>query len=273
MKTKRLKKKKVFLALGGIAAFLLLQWMFIGWKYSFGPFKVLGRLRLSKMEGNAEKYDFSCIELRSDSPLIEKKILFLGSSVTNGAAALHQSVPEYFSARLGCISVKEAVDGTTLTDNGENSYIQRMKNKVAKEEQIDLLICQLSTNDANKKLPLGEISEGTVLEGFDTGTITGAMEYIICYAKQTWNCPVIFYTNARFENENYEAMVSRLYELEEKWDIGILDLWSSDEFNHITEEQRELYMKDSIHPYKAGYRDWWGPELEQQLYGFFGTED
>ena len=24
-------------------------------------------------------------------------------------------------------------------------------------------------------------------------------------------------------------------------------------------------MKDTIHPYKAGYRDWWGPELEKQL--------
>lgn len=273
MKTKASKKKKAFLVVGIVVAFLLIQWLFIGWKYNFGPFKILGRLRLSKMEGNSEKYDFSHLQPRSDSPLKGKNVLFLGSSVTNGAAALHQSIPEYVSVRLGCNSTKEAVDGTTLVHNGKNSYIQRMKNKVAADAQIDLLICQLSTNDASKKMPLGEISEGMALEGFDTGTITGAMEYIICYAKQTWDCPVVFYTNARFESEHYAAMVNRLYALKEKWGIGILDLWSGDEFNDITEEQRELYMKDSIHPYKAGYRDWWGPELERQLCGFFGTEE
>lgn len=272
MKIKVSKKKKVFLVLGIVAAFLLIQWLFIGWKYNFGPFKALGRLRISRMKGNSEKYDFSHLQPRSDSLLAGKNVLFLGSSVTNGAAALNQSIPEYISTRLGCTSIKEAVDGTTLTDIGKNSYIQRMKNRVAADAQIDLLICQLSTNDASKKMPLGEISEGTDLEEFDTGTVTGAMEYIICYAKQTWNCPVVFYTNARFESENYAAMVNRLYELEKKWGIGILDLWSSDGFNDITEEQRELYMKDSIHPYKAGYRDWWGPELERQLCSFLGME-
>lgn len=273
MKTKSSKRKKAFFVLGIVAVFLLIQWVFIGWRYNFGPFKVLGRLRLSKMEGNAEQYDFSHIEPRSESPLNGKHVLFLGSSVTNGAAALYQSIPEYISARLGCTSIKEAVDGTTLADNGKNSYIQRMKNKVASDAQIDLLICQLSTNDASKKMPLGEVSKGTDLEEFDTDTITGAIEYIICYAKQTWNCPVVFYTNARFENENYAVMVNRLYELEKKWGIGILDLWSSDEFNNITEEQRKLYMKDSIHPYKAGYRDWWGPELERQLCSFLEIKD
>ncbi len=272
MKARASKKKRVLVVSGIIVAFLLVQWLFIGWKYSFGPFKALGRFRLSKMAGNAEQYDFSYLQPRSDSPLKGKNVLFLGSSATNGAAALHQSIPEYISARFGCSSIKEAVDGTTLTDNGKSSYIQRMKNKVSKDAQIALLICQLSTNDASKELPLGEVSEGTALEGFDTGTVTGAMEYIICYAKQIWGCPVVFYTNARFESENYAAMVERLYELKEKWNIGILDLWSSDEFNDITEKQRELYMKDSIHPYKAGYRDWWGPELEKQLFGFFGME-
>ena len=27
-------------------------------------------------------------------------------------------------------------------------------------------------------------------------------------------------------------------------------------------------MHDDIHPTKAGYRDWWGPELETQLLAF-----
>lgn len=273
MKRKKSGKKKIYIALMVFLTFLLLQWLFIGWKFYFGPFKALGRMRLAKMEGNAEQYDFSHIQPMQDSQLAHKNVLFLGSSVTNGAAAMGQSIPEYFGARMGCTYIKEAVDGTTLTDNGSDSYIQRMLNQVSANEEIDLLFCQLSTNDANKKLPLGEISETMELEAFDTKTITGAMEYIICYAKQTWGCQVVFYTNARFESDNYGAMVERLYQLADKWEIGVLDLWNSEEFNDITETERTLYMKDDIHPYKAGYRDWWGPELERQLCSFLSGKE
>jgi len=33
------------------------------------------------------------------------------------------------------------------------------------------------------------------------------MEYIICYAKQTWNCPVLFYTGTKYDSEQYAEMV------------------------------------------------------------------
>ena len=247
------------------AAALAVEWLYIGWRYNFGPAKALGEVRLKSMPGNAAEYDFSGISPMSDSPLQGKTVVFLGSSVTNGAAALHQSIPEYFSARMGCTAIKEAVDGTTLCDTGKNSYIQRLLNNIDSNTPVDLLVCQLSTNDASKEMPLGNF-------GDDTSTVTGAMEYIIQYAKETWNCPVVFYTNARFESANYPAMVDRLYELSEKYGVGILDLWSSDDFNAISEEQRSLYMKDTIHPYKAGYRDWWGPELEKQMCAYLNQE-
>lgn len=265
--------KKISIALSALIVFLCGQWMYIGWRFQYGPLRGLGHMRLEKMEGNAEKFDLSHIRPMENSPLENKKVLFLGSSVTNGAAALYQSIPEYFGVRMGCTFIKEAVDGTTLTDNGPDSYIQRLLNHVDADEQIDLLVCQLSTNDASKGLPLGEVSEKSVLEEFDTGTITGAMEYIICYAEQTWGCPVVFYTNARFDSENYQEMVERLYQLADKREIGILDLWSDDGFNQITETERALYMKDNIHPYKAGYRDWWGPELERQLCDFLSGKE
>lgn len=224
MKKGKITGKKGLILLCAVAVFLLVQWMVIGWRYNFGPFKSLGRIRLAGMEGNAEQYDFSHIQVMENSPLKGENVLFLGSSVTNGAAALHQSIPEFFAARMGCSYIKEAVDGTTLVDSGKNSYIERMLAHVDPSARIDLLVCQLSTNDASKELPLGEIADGKELEDFDTATITGAIEYIICYAGKTWNCPVVFYTNARFDSENYQAMVDRLYQIQEKWGIGILDL-------------------------------------------------
>ena len=259
------KKKKIMVIVLIILAFLLVQWLFIGYRFSFGPFKALGDIRMRKIPGNHEQYDMSHLEPLEGSPLAGKNVLFLGSSVTYGSASLRQGIPEYFAARLGCEYTKEAVSGTTLVDNGGSSYVQRLLNNVDPSAHYDLLICQLSTNDATKKLPLGEVSQGTELSNFDTSTITGAMEYIICYAKQTWGCEVAFYTGSRYDSESYAAMVQRVKELEEKWGIRVLDLWSDEAFNAISEEERTLYMNDNIHPTKAGYRQWWCPELERQV--------
>lgn len=256
-----------------VLLFLAAQWTFIGWRYNFGPMKALGKKRLAAMPGNSAQYDFTQLRRLENSPIEGKTVLFLGSSVTNGASSLHNSLPEYFAARMGCRSIKEAVDGTTLVDDGASSYIQRMRNNVDPTEKIDLLICQLSTNDASKEMPLGELSAGRSLSDFDTKTITGSIEYIICYARETWGCPTIFYTNARYDSAAYGAMVSRLLEIQEKWGIGVLNLWTDERFNDISSEERELHMYDKIRPTKAGYRDWWGPELERQLLVFFDRQE
>lgn len=233
-----------------------------------GPMKFIAARRLAKMPGNALQYDFSTIEPMESSPLAGKSMCILGSSVVYGSASLESAVGEYLAARFGCSLTKEAVSGTTLVDNGKNSYIQRLQTNIDSTKQIDLFICQLSTNDATQKQPLGEISDSMELDNFDTATVTGALEYIICYARQTWNCPIVFFTGSHYENDEYDAMVERLHELELKWDIGVLDLWRDSEFNMLSEEEQTLYMSDNIHPTKAGYREWWGPEMERQLMEF-----
>lgn len=252
-------------ALGGAGLLLTGHMAYIGWQHSFGPFQKLGRIRLERLPGNGTIYDFSHIKPMENSPLREKTVLFLGSSVTNGKAALEQSIPEYFAARMGCRAIKEAVDGTTLTDYSNTSYVQRLLHNVSVKATVDLLICQLSTNDASQRKPLGKIAASIELTDFDTTTVTGAMEYIIAYAKMTWNCPVVFYTNARYDSKEYALMVDRADELVGKWGIGVLDLWHDDTFNTLSSDVRTIYMNDRIHPLKAGYRDWWGPELERQL--------
>lgn len=73
--------------------------------------------------GNAEEYDASGVASDPDSPLQGKTIIFLGSSVTEGAGSCGQSFVEYFSAKDGIIAVKEAVSGTTLVTQDDTSYI------------------------------------------------------------------------------------------------------------------------------------------------------
>lgn len=108
------------------------------------------------------------------------------------------------------------------------------------------------------------------MDDTDTKTVCGAINYIVDYVKQTWNCPVMFYTNAYYENTAYEAMVIALKKIAKTKGIGVIDLYACAAFNDITKEQRKLYMADKIHPTKAGYLEWWTPKMEQEIYEFIG---
>lgn len=215
--------------------------------------------QIRNLKGNQDKYDMSHSKKNENSPLNGKRIIFLGSSVTFGAASLEQSFVEFLQAEDGVIPYKEAVSGTTLADLSEDSYIARMKT-IPTDWSADAFVCQLSTNDATKNLPLGEIGCA------DTKTVAGAIEYIIEYAKKTWNCPVIFYTGTKYDSENYGRMVELLYAIARKHEIAVIGLWNHP-MNQIIKEDYDLYMADGIHPTKAGYRDWWTPEIRRILIG------
>lgn len=271
-KAKGSKKKKVITIIAIVVAVLaLIELVAIGVLGGIGPLGFLRNVMIGQMPGNRSAYSFDQIQPIENSPLKNGNICILGSSVVYGASSQQYAVGEYLAARFDAQLTKEAVSGTTLIDNGEKSYIQRMLKNIDPNEQFDLFVCQLSTNDATLESSLGEIVGSTNLNDFDTSTVIGALQYIICYARQTWDCPVVFFTGSRYDSPAYEAMVQRLLELEEQYDIGVLDLWSGDEFNNISEEQRKLYMSDDIHPTKAGYRDWWGPEMERQLLAFLAS--
>ena len=264
-----MNKRAVIAAAVAVPVVAAAELVVLGAKGGLRPLKFLKDRKMAKLPGNNAMYHPQYINTEgcTESPLRGKRVLFLGSSVTEGTASLGVSMADYLALQDGCEVVKEAVRGTTLADIDGMSYLARLK-KLDPAQHFDAIVVQLSTNDATKKLPLGEIGAGTDKAGFDVSTVTGAMEFIIAYVKETWGCPVLFYTNARYDSEAYAAMVRRLTELRDKWGIGILDLWSSDSFNGISERERALYMADPIHPTKAGYREWWCPVLEQQLLAY-----
>lgn len=195
-----------------------------------------------------------------------KTFMFLGSSVTYGSASGGMSFVDYIQqAYKTATCIKEAVSGTTLVDNGDSSYVQRMINNLDTTIQVDHFICQLSTNDASQNKPLGTVSNSKNLEDFNTQTIIGAMEYIICYAQQTWGCHVSFYTGTKYDSALYERMVNALYDLRDKWGIGILDLWNDEEMNAVSEANYKRFMSDAIHPTAMGYKMWWTPKFIEHL--------
>lgn len=210
-------------------------------------------------------------EVVDDSDVLSgKTIVWLGSSVTYGDGySMAEVIDENHSA---VNTYKYAISGTMLVNTNDSSYVARMK-EIDPDMDVDLFVVQLSTNDATAKQTLGEVSAEAEQKDFDDTTIVGAMETIIAYAKETWNCPVVFYTGTYYESEEYQLMVDKLYELKDKWGISIVDLWNNEKLKEMClSGETNKYMKtkfgtenepDPIHPNADGYKELWTPVFEE----------
>ena len=175
-----------------------------------------------------------------------KTVLFLGSSVTYGSAAGGVSFADMMAETCGIKMIKEAVSGTTLADINDQSYVSRLK-KVDRAQQIDLFICQLSTNDPNAGAPLSETEE--------------AIRFIVEYVRDTFACPIVFYTGTYFASEKYAEMVELLKRLSREYGFAVLNLWDSQEMRAVSDGDYKRYMRDPVHPTLEGYREWWLPKF------------
>lgn len=265
-KKKRNPKRIIMIIAIVVVVLVIVQLTAMGWIGGLGPLGFLGDLRMGRIPGNAEQYHLEHVEPLADSPLQGKTVCFLGSSVVYGTASMGISMADYVEKLDGCTVIKEAVSGTTLAGTDDSAYSSRLLANVDPNAPIDILVCQLSTNDASQNKELGAVSDGTELGAFDRETTVGAMEYIIVYAKTTWDCDVVFFTGTRYDSEAYQAMIDVLPALEDKWDIGVIDLWNDAEMNGVSQADYDLYMHDSIHPTQAGYLKWWTPKFQQTLY-------
>ncbi len=196
---------------------------------------------------------------------------FLGSSVTYGHANNGSSFVNEISSSLNAVCVKEAVSGTTLANNGANSYVARMLSSFDKNAKAEQLIVQLSTNDATQNAKRGTIASSKNIEDFDNTTTIGAIEYIIAYAKKTWDCEVTFYTNPKYNNDAYASLVADLYAVQEKWGIGIVDFYNYKDMDALSAATLSSYMADAIHPNAHGYR-WMGEVFTDYLRTAFSAK-
>ncbi len=132
-----------------------------------------------------------------------------------------------------------------------------MRDKLDPKQQVIFLSASCPRTMQHATARSSEISESCDLESFDVETVCGAIEYIIAYAKETWHCPVMFYTNPQYDSEPYAKMVEALLKIQEKWQIGVIDFWNDERINRVSPEKRKLYLQDPIHPMKAGYASGW----------------
>ena len=107
---------------------------------------------------------------------------------------------------------KEDVDlSARVTVSGSEMYVREIMEQVANETPVNYHIqSHYIVLSKKQTMPKSSTQEESVLKGkvtderdpeaFDLQTIAGAMEYIISYAKSTWNCPVLFYSGTPVED-------------------------------------------------------------------------
>ena len=215
----------------------------------------------------ADSDGFRYIESASDIADDDIVVYALGSSVTRGEATKGSSFADLLDdADNGIKVIKSAISGTTLVSNNNdaNSYVARLQKDFKGLPAPDYLIVQLSTNDATQNKALGSLSNGTDIAAFNTETIIGAIEYIIAYAKETWNCEVIFYTNPKYDSNAYAAMVNAMPAICEKWGIGLVDFYNYGCMQPL--DNLNPLMNDNIHPNAVGYQ--WMAEIFE---GYFNA--
>ena len=199
-------------------------------------------------------------------PLSGLRIAWLGSSVTYGMQSGGYTMADEIAAKHPATeSYKYAISATTLVNDLPTSYVTRMK-EIDPDMPLDLFVVQLSTNDATNGKPLGTLTDSKDPSTFDDTTIIGAIESIIAYVKDTWDCPVVFYTGSYYDSDAYAAMVDTLLKIQQKWNIDVVDLWNNEEMTAIyNSELYHSYMGDEIHPVRKGYVEWWTPVFESAL--------
>lgn len=219
--------------------------------------------RFDLLEANSDIYSCKNVNPLENSPLKGMDICFLGSSITLGYGSLNESFVDFLARHNQINFYKEAVNGTTLVQESDDdeSYVTRMK-RIDRHRHFDLFVCQLSTNDASKNKELGNINDNS------PDTICGAINTVIEYVRNAWGCPILFYSNCYFESDSYSKMVEMFKKIAVNKNVGFIDLYTDKSFNDISNDDRTLFMADTLHPTKAGYLKWWLPKIEECVFEF-----
>lgn len=216
-------------------------------------------------KGNSAEYSPDEVDFNPTSPLVGKKMAFLGSSVTYGFAAKGKSFVDYLAARDGVVAIKSAISGTTLAGLEPGGYLDRLKSDFSTDQSYDLFVCQLSTNDNRHGRKLGQLTSDDQWTGFDVETTLGAIEEICRYVRTTFNCPLVFYTCLQNDPENkYADLIRALQHLRKKWEFSIIDLFHNQGLIASTAAHPNA-MFDDVHPTQEGYLKIWLPVFEREL--------
>lgn len=202
--------------------------------------------------------------------LKDKKILFLGDSITQGAGATAEEnvYEEICAEKLGAKAVNYGIGGTRIApqigkdpDKGYEEYFLLRAKRM--EAEADLVVVFGGTNDfGHGDAPFGDISDKC------DNTFCGAFRTLLDYLAEKYGKEklVVVYPLHRYGEDSdcgdgYKVKGSRplvdYYRAEKaivkEYGIKSVDFWNDNDFNPNTETGKGNFA-DGLHPNDKGHR-------------------
>ena len=201
--------------------------------------------------------EFLLEDASTQSVLNGKTALYLGDSIAYGAG---DSLPR--RAWGGRIAEQYSMIGTNVANSGwtlstyRNAIVTQLDN--ADAANYDYIILHGGVNDVwvnASNVPIGTVDADNFTPGsFDCTTLAGALEDLVCTAKQKApNAKIGYIINYDISEkigdmQGYYLIAKTICE---KWEIPYLDLYDNTDFSSVFNHSRHL--ADEVHPNSSGY--------------------
>ena len=207
--------------------------------------------------GNDRQYDPNNAPADPGSFLKDKKVIWLGSSLSSGPRTQSTPLSAYMEAMYGTKTAADlSVYGSPLTDIVQNSGIARLRRLASENTEADLLICELDESCLKDR---GEVSRDQDRFSLDTKTGFGAMQYIISFTREMFRCPVFFWTSFRDPSGTFAEKAAVICA------SGNADFRTQEALLPKPSETDSIYYFNSRELTKAGTRDLLAPALYREI--------
>ena len=199
----------------------------------------------------------------------DKTALFLGDSISYGAADAGRAWAWRMSNSLGFTADNQSVNGWAISTSRQNRIINELKK--VKYNSYDYVIMEGGTNDAWDKAEVGSVSDSYDPKDFDITTFAGGLEELFYNAYGrfpgarfgfiiTYKMPL---ATDKGNVAYMEPIANISIEICKKWNVAYLDLYHDDYVNNtLLEVNTTNYLNDTVHPSAAAY-DRLSPYIEQ----------
>lgn len=213
--------------------------------------------------------------------LKNKKVLFLGDSITEGVGASCQknNYVNVFAKISGANVFNYGIGGTRIASQknpscpNENRYFYTRL--AIMEEQADYVVVFGGTNDFGH----GNAEFGTYSDTTDD-TFCGALRHLIeslCEKYPTARVVIVTPMHRASENSDvndrggkpmakFIDYINAIRHVAAEYSVPVFDLYSNSNIHAKTEAVRKIYMPDGLHPSDAGHK-----RIAEMLYSFLLT--
>lgn len=199
-----------------------------------------------------------------ESPLYQKKVLFVGDSITEARCEWNQGKtivgwPGRIIEGNDMLGINKGVSGASVSNcRGGNTILAQLQ--AERKNSYDFVIIHGGVNDAWDAAPVGTITEGFDAK-FDFSTFAGGLETTFKYAKETFKDAQFGYIiNFKINRAGIGKLtdMTEYFDMAkqicEKWQIPYIDLYTDEDFNNNQlQYKRTTNLPDLIHPNSKGF--------------------